>query len=128
MINNKQVNKMIANILGEPETYDFRCELKVIQYGMSLEDAHEALASFPVEDKHLYTITSSVADNYSEDVNLALYAAKRIAERNHQTFVLSLEEGTWKAAYGDWGNCAEHSGSNPAYTTCVAVLKFMGKL
>lgn len=128
MINNKQINKSIANILGLAETYDLRRELKIIFYDMTLEEAQDALKIHPESERHLYTITSSVADNYSEDINLALYAAKRIAERNHQTFVLSLEEGTWKAAYGDWGNCAEYSGSNPAYTTCVAVLKFMGKL
>lgn len=129
MKTSKEINKMIANLLGEEPTYDIRKELKIIETAHSLEGAKEYINAFTdQEDRHLYSITSSSAENYSDDVNLALYAAKRIAERNEQTFVLSLENGTWKAAYGGYSDCAEYSGSNPAYVSCVAVLKYMGKL
>lgn len=128
MINHKQVNKHIESLLGEPKLYDLRCELKVVEPCLSFEEAQARYTYLPDSERHLYTITTSYPDNYCDDLNLALSAAKRIAEKNEQTFVLSLETGTWKAAFGDWGNCAEYSGSNPAYVTCISVLKFHGKL
>lgn len=128
MLNHKDINKKIESILGEEKRYDFRCEFRIVESGLSYNDAQDLLNAIPDYERHLYTITSSTPDNYCEDVNLALYAARRIAERNQQTYVLSLEDGTWRAAYGDWGNCAEYKGSNPAYCTCVCILKFMGKL
>lgn len=129
MKSSKEVNKMIANILGDAGGYDIRRELKVIETSPTLEGAKEWLNAFTdPEDRHLYSITTSPSENYSDDVNLALYAAKRIAERNEQTFVLSLESGTWKGSYGGYSDCAEYSGSNPAYVACVAILKYMGKL
>ena len=128
MKSHKELNKMMESILGEPREYDLRCEFRIVDSGLSYEEAQAKYTYLPDDERHLYSITSTTPDNYCEDVNLALYAARRIAERNQQTFVLSLEDGTWKAAYGDWGDCAEYRGSNPAYVTCVAVLKYMGKL
>jgi hypothetical protein len=41
---------------------------------------------------------------------------------------LSLEDGVWVGSFGNWGDCSQYKGSNPAYATCVSMLKFMGKL
>lgn len=130
MKSNKELNRAISAILDEPETYDVRRDLRIIKSGLSRDGADEYLnlEVSPQEDPNRFTITSTPSPNYVGDTDLALYAAKRIAERNECTFVLSLETGTWKAAFGNWGDCAEVSGSNPAYVTCVSILKFMGKL
>lgn len=128
MLKHKEINRKMESVLGEPKLYDVRCELKVVVPEVTFEEAQVHLTYVDENDRHLYSITSATPDNYCEDVNLALSAAKRIAEKNNQTFVLSLEENEWKAAYGDWGNCAEYKGANPAYVTCMCVLKFMGKV
>lgn len=125
---NKDINKKMESILGIPKLYDLRCELRIVETDLSFDEAEARYNFLPDDERHLYSITSSTPDNYCEDLNLALSAAKRIAERNHYTFVLSLEDGTWKAAFGDWGNCAEYKGANPALCTCMSVLKFMGKV
>ena len=124
----KEINKIMSSLLGEPLTYDLRREFRVIHCELAFEEAMELFNNLPEEEQFLYSVTTTIPDDYCSNVDLALYAARRIAERNQQTFVLSLEDGTWKAAYGDWGNCAEYSGSNPAYVICVCILKFMGKL
>ena len=127
MKSNKELNRAISALLDEPETYDVRENLRIVHSGLTREAAEDFLKA--VEDGPLqYTITSSPCSNYTGDTDLALYAAKRIAERNECTFVLSLETGTWKAAFGNWGDCSEYSGSNAAYVTVVSILKFMGKL
>lgn len=124
----REINRKIASILDEPMSYDVRRELRMEDFGLTLEEAEAFINEAPASDRHLWTITTGRAANYCEHIEIALQAAKRIAERNNQTFVLSLEDGTWKAAYGDYGNCAEYSGGNPAYVTCMVILKFMGKV
>jgi hypothetical protein len=122
---NKEINRKIQDLLGNENNYEIRREFRVVESELTKE---QALAIFnDLADQHLYSVTTSVPPNYSEDMEMALYAAKRIAEKNKETFVLSLEDGTWKAAYGDWGNCAEYKGGNPAYATCLCILQFMGK-
>lgn len=128
MKSQKEVNRLIESILGEPKSYDLRCELRVVKDFLSYDEAQAYYTYLPEEEKHLYTITSSYPDNYCEDLTLAISAAKKIADKNNQTFVLSLEDGEWKAAYGDWGDCAEYKGGNPAFVACMSILKFMGKV
>lgn len=128
MKNHKEINKGIENLLGTPKLYDIRRELKVIDTDLTLDEAQARLLYVENDERHLYSITSSYPDNYCEDVGLALKAAKQISEKTGRTFVLSLEDNEWKASYGDWGDCAEYKGGNPAYVTCVAILKFVGKL
>ncbi len=129
MKNQKEINNLIAGILEEPRMYDVRAEFRIILPDVSLEDAQAYVNNVQPEYKHLYSITSSANNtNYCEDLNEALRAAKRISEKNNDTFVLSIEDGEWKAAYGDYLNHADHVGANPAYCTCMAMLKYMGKL
>ena len=128
MHNHKTINLAISKLLDEPHTYDIRKEFRVIESELDLESAEVIFNSIPESQRHLYAITSSPVSNYCGDLELAAYAAKRIAEKTGYTFVLTLDSGTWVAAFGDFGDCAEYKGSNPAYVTCVAVLKFMGKL
>lgn len=128
MKNHKEINRQIEGLLGDVKLYDLRRELKVVDSDLTLEEAQARLTYVEDDERHLYSITSSYPDNYCEDVGLALKAAKQISEKAGRTFVLSLEDNEWKASYGDWGDCAEYRGGNPAYVTCMAVLKFMGKL
>lgn len=128
MLSKKEINKRVESILGEPKLYDFRCELRIMDQYLSFEEAHAKLTYVPEDERHLYSITSSYPDNYTDDLSLATSAAKRVADKNECTFVLSLEDGSWKASFGDYGDCAEYVGGNPAYATCVSMLKFMGKL
>jgi hypothetical protein len=128
MKNHKEINRKIESVLGESKEYDVRCDLRIVVPNVSFDEAQAHLTYLPEEDRYRYSITSARPDDYCEDINLALSAAKKIAEKNKQTFVLSLEDGEWKAAYGDWGDCAEYRGANPAYVTCMSVLKFMGKI
>lgn len=124
----KEVNKAIESILNVPQSYDVRMKFQIIKSDLTKEQADDIISNIPEEDRFLYSITSSVPDNYCEDLNLAISAAKRIAEKDDQTFVLSLEKGEFKAAYGSYFDCSEYSGANPAYVTCISILKFMGKL
>lgn len=126
MLSQKEINKSISSLLGQ-NSYDLRREFRAIVCQASYEEALEELNKVPEEDQYLYAITTSIPLNYCEDLNITLTAAKKIAEQNNQTFVLSLEDGVWKAAYGDWGDCAEYKGANPAYVSCMALLMFMGK-
>jgi hypothetical protein len=129
MKNHKQLNEMISNILQEPKNYTVYCELRAVLPDVSLESAQDYIQNIEPENKHLYTIvTSRNNPNYAENVNDALRAAKKISEKNNDTFVLSIEDGEWKAAYGSFYNHVDYIGANPAYCTCMAILKFMGKL
>jgi len=131
-INNKQVNKAISSLLDLPNLYDVRRELRIVQPSVTREEAEEYLDRYT--DKGMayntweYTITSSQPVDYCSNIEDALYAARRIAERNQYTYVLSFEDGEWRGAFGSYGDCAEHKGSNPALVTCCSILKFMGKL
>lgn len=127
MINNKQVNKSISSLLGDEPKYDIRFALQLIKDNLDLETAQRIVSEDWSEDD-LITITSSPPPDYAEDVELALYAARRIAERNQYTYVLSFEDGEWRGAFGDYGQCAEHKGSNPAFVTCMSILQFHGRL
>jgi len=130
----KEINKLIAGVLGEPELYDVRENLRIVESGLPKEEAQrlqiqyngwKSDSSGPYSE---YTVTSSTPVNYSSELDHALYAAQRIAERNQCTYVLSLEDGVWKAAFGNWGDCSEFVGANPAFATCVSILKYLGKL
>lgn len=125
----KELNTKIHNLLNEPKLYDLRCEMRIIDQDLTLEEAQGRLDRVEPEHKHLYAITTSKhVPNYCEDVELALRTAKRISYRNSDTFVLSIEDGTWRAAYGSYNDCEEAKGAHPAYVTCIAIAKFMGKV
>lgn len=127
MLSHKEINKLIESLVGEA-SYDLRREFRPILCETSYEEAMEELSKVPEEDQFLYAITTSLPKGYCEDLNLSLFAAKTIAEKNNQTFVLSLEDGIWKAAYGGVWDCAEYKGANPAYVSCMALLMYMGKI
>lgn len=129
MKNQKEINDLISNILGEPKLYDVRAEFRIVYPSVPLELAQAFYNAVEPEHKHLYAITTSTDNvNYCGDLNEALRAAKKISEKNDDTFVLSIEDGNWKAAYGDYLNHADYVGANPAYATCMSILKYMGKV
>jgi hypothetical protein len=99
MKTHKELNIMISDLIGDAKIFDLV----------------------------LRSDTTKVLD-YSTDFNLALEAAKRIADKNGYTFVLTCSDSTWRASFGDYGDCFEYSGGNPAYCSCMAILKFMGKI
>lgn len=118
----------MERVLGVDQTYDVREQLRVIYEGLPLQEAQVIYDEIPEDQKHLYSITTSRSEDYCGDLNITLAAVRRIADRNKQTFVLSLEDGDYKASFGNYGDCAEYKGSNPAFVSCVATLKFLGKL
>jgi hypothetical protein len=122
---NKEINRAIASLIEEPELYDIRYELKPIIKNVTLRFCSEYVAGQP--DSHLYTYTTSEKQNYSSDLNLATKAAKQIANTQY-TFVLSIEDNQYKAAFGDFKDCVEFKDENPAYATCMSVIKFMKAL
>jgi hypothetical protein len=132
MKSQKEVNKAIESILGYGPRYDVRHEMRIIQSNLTRSEAESYYSRYTDDNDsdttYQYAITTAQPDNYCEDLNLALEAAKKIAEKNNHTFVLSFEDSEWKGAYGDWGNCFEYKGGNPAYVTCMAILRFMGKV
>lgn len=130
MKSNKEINRAVNSLLGNQELYDVRECLQLIQRDLSKDEAEAAvdMAIKSGSNAESLTIVSSLPDDFAGDMTHALYAAQRIAERNQCHFVLSLEDGVWKAAFGNWGDCAEYKGSNPAHVTCVSILKFMGKM
>lgn len=128
MLSQKEINKLMEQVLELPKLYDVRQELRIIKDGLSLEEAQEYYNSLTEEERYTHTITSSYPENYCEDLNITMSKAKQLADRSRHTFVLSIEDGTWRAAYGDYGGCTEYRGGNPAYVSCIAILKFMGKL
>lgn len=127
----KEINKLVDNLLESSRLYDVRLDFQVIKSGLTEEEAKEYVEShkelYNDIQTHRIAITTAIPPAYSEDLNLAVYAARRLAERNQATFVLSHEEGDFKAAFGDWGDCAEYKGSNAAYCICVALLAWYGK-
>lgn len=129
MKNQKEINDLIGNILGEEKLYDVRAELRIVYPAVPLESAQAYYNAVEPEYKHLYSITTC-ADNvkYCEDLNEALRAAKTISEKNNDTFVLSIEDGEWVANYGDYLNHADYKGGNAAYCVCMSILKYMGKI
>lgn len=128
MKNHKEINQLMEGILGEPKEYDLRHEFRIINSGLTHDQAYEIYNGLPYEERHLYSITTAIPNDYADDAGLAIKAAKRLADKNECTFVLNTSNGEWKAAFGDYGDCAEYSGGNPAYVICMAVLQFMGKL
>jgi hypothetical protein len=127
----KEINQLIDNLAygNEDKLYDLRCELRIVHPDLTLEEAQARIQSTEPELRHLYTITSSSQyTRYTEDLNLCLVAAKRISEKNDYTFVLSIEDGIWKAAYGNAWDHADHTDENPAYAVCMSILKFCGKV
>ena len=127
-MNQRDINRKMGQLLGEEQLYDVRCEFRIIAPSLSLEDAQAYYEAVEPENKQMYAITSCSGTDYCTDLNEALRAAKKVAQQNENTFVLSIEDGEWRAAFGDYLNCSEYHGGNPAYVTCQAVLKFMGKL
>lgn len=130
---NKEINARIHSLLGIEPTYDIRCQLRIIHEDLPLEEANELYRQYvdstsDTELANSYTVTSSRGGAYATDLNDALAAAKHIAERNDDTFVLSIEDGTWKAAYGNYWDHADHKGGNPAHCVCMSILKFCGKV
>jgi hypothetical protein len=109
MITNKELDRKISDLVGDAKVYNIR--------------SHE----YQWEE---VTVKELKVEDYSSNVDLAISAAKRIADKNNYTFVLTyLPETTeWRAAFGDYGDCAEYSGFNPAYCICITICKFMGKL
>lgn len=114
MKTHKEINKLIANLAGDAEIFEY------------------ARHYLPVDNGNQVVITKNIKEpeNYSADITLAIDAAKRIADKNNYTFVLTYipEESHWKASFGDWKDCAEYKGFNPAYCVCMSILEFMGKL
>lgn len=127
-MNNKEINNKIAELIGFEKTYQLRCEFKVEYDNLTIENAIELLNNTGDDVRHLYTITSSSPNNYSSNIEEALCVVAKLSEKSNKTFVLSLEDGEWRAAFGDYLDCAEYRGGNPAYCTCMAILKFMGKI
>lgn len=110
MITHKELNQLVANLAGDAEVFELiRRDSDTI-------------------------IKVSKVPEYATDLNLALEAAKRIADKNNYTFVLTyndesyLNHNNWKAAFGDYKDCSEYSGGNPAYCICMSILQFMGKV
>jgi hypothetical protein len=129
MKSNRELNRLMASLLNVAQTYEIRRELRVMYDGLTLEEANTIMSTPKYnEQRNIYTITSSVPFDYCSDLNLSLTAAKRLSEENEKTFVLALEDGEWKASFGDWRDCCESKGSNPSYCVCVAILKYMGRL
>lgn len=129
MKSNKELNEMIASILNEPKLYDLRAEFRIVEPNLTLEEAQTRYQAVEPENKHLYSITSSREETpYIGDLNNAMHAAKTIAKKNNHTFVLSIEDGNYKASYGSYSDHAEFIGYSPSYCTCMAILKFLGKL
>lgn len=120
MKTSKEINRLISNIAGDAEVYDIKSEVKYLPRIIPGEQ--------PVYNT-IY-IKNIEYNDYASDVSLALDAAKRIADKNNYTFVLTYlpEESRWKASFSDYRDCAEYSGFNPAYTICMSILEFMGKL
>ena len=119
---NKEINRKIANLAGDAEVYDLQESNFVDNYN----------GLFPESKAHFKRVLVKTREynDYSTDLNQAISAAKRIADKNHYTFVLTYlsDDGAWKASFGDYIDCAEQIGSDPAYCTCVSILKYMGQL
>ena len=128
-MNHKDINNRVASLLGEPPLFDVKYGLSTVKEGLTLEEAQTFLEYHESNWEGNCTIVSSnYVDNYCVDLELALKTAKDIAQKNECTYVLSIEDGEWRAAFGNYGDCAEYSGANPAYCTCMALLKFYGKI
>ena len=123
-MNNKDLNKFIAKLNGDEELYDLRCQFTIVSPGLSLETARKQYENIEPENRHLYSITSCAPYPYSSKVEDAIFAAKNISARNNDTFVLSIEDGQWKACYGDIRDFEEVVGDDPAYVTCAAIYQY----
>jgi hypothetical protein len=124
-MNDKELNKFIAKLNGDPVVYDVRCELGIVYSDLLLDEAKSMVEKVEPENRHLYSITTSRHyTNYSSDVSLALNPARNIAKENYDTFVLSIEDKQWKACYGDIRDFSEVVGEHPAEVTCKAIYEY----
>lgn len=131
MLENKQVNSLMSSLSGLPRLYDvmYRTEETTEQLAknVTLEEANVVLNNLEYQD-NAYIISTNFNINYSMNIEETLKAVSRLAQKDNHTFVLSFEDGEWRAAYGDYKDCEEYRGANPAYCSCMALLKFMGKV
>jgi len=109
VLERRELNSLMASVLGLPKLYDVRC---------GISDAYK---------QHAY-IVSAWGIDYADNIKETFKAVSKLAQKDNHTFVLSFEDGEWRAAYGDYKDCEEYRGANPAYCSCMALLKFMGKV
>lgn len=137
-MNPKEINKLIENIVfGNDNLYDLRCNFIIKTEGVSLLEAQAAYNDVSEEQKQFYSITTSkYVPPYTEDLELAMKAVKKICDKVDEeknglgagTFVLTYsgDEG-WKGCFGSYFDHVEVTGDNPAYVSCMSILKYMGK-
>jgi len=105
---NKEINRKIADLAGYAKVYNIR--------------SHE----YQWEN---VTIKELVLEDYAGNIDLAINAARHIADKYNYTFVLTYTvDDHWRASFGNYNDCAEYNNIEPAYAICVAVLKFMEQL
>jgi len=127
---NKEINSLITSLLGLPRLYDVKFDGHEVNTNLTLEEANARLSKMNEEwgpGGYILTSRESCIE-YSKNIEETLKAISKLAQKDNHTFVLSFEDGEWRAAYGDYKDCEEYRGANPAYCSCMALLKFMGKV
>lgn len=127
------INKLMKELIGLPELYDIKYNSQTLDHNVTQEEAQPIIDHLVEFNNHMspdlfYTVKSPNNIKYTSNLDETLKAINKLAQKDNHTFVLSFEDGQWRAAYGNYKDCEEYRGANPAYCSCVALLKFMGKI
>lgn len=124
-MNKNEINKFISKLNGDSVKYDLRCGFQIVHPDLLIDDAKSLYEKIEPENRHLYSITrSKYIYDYTSNLETALNAISNIAKRDNKTFVLSFEDGSWKAAFGGYKNCSEVKGDNPSFVSCQSVFEY----
>lgn len=93
---------------------------------VTLEEALLSLKEFP---EGCSVVSKNGTPEYATDLNLSFNAAKRYGNANGYTFnLIQREDEMYTASFGDFWDHNYITGDNPAYITCLLILKFAGKI
>lgn len=124
-MNSNEINKFIAKLNQDPIKYDLRCGVQIVHPDLFIEEAKTLYEKIEPENKHLYSITpSKYIFDYISNLETSLIVISNIAKRDNKTFVLSFEDGSWRAAFGGYKNCSEIKGDNPSFIACQSVFEY----
>lgn len=124
-----ELNRFIHEASGQSKTYDVRFELKPVKTELSFEDATLYINEQPLEDRSLYSITTSQVPDYAyTDSNEGFLAIERICDKENLFFKVSYNEGNtkqYKAVVSDGWDEEFDEGFIASESLCLAVYKWM---
>lgn len=123
------INKLMIKHLGEfSRKYDVHVKGVTYLNSVNLQQAKDYAEPYKIAGKSVTIVSSDNTPFYDDDLLTLMSDLNEYVNLHSHLYVLSREDGKYKAAYGDKGDCSENVDSNPAKALCLAFLKFKGEL